>query len=44
MSHLIETMKLGRHFTDSSFWLGLRDTEVEGTWVWLNNVTDVEQR
>lgn len=44
VSHSIETMKTGKYFWDNSFWLGLRDTAVEGTWVWINNVTEVEQR
>lgn len=44
VGHTIETMKTGRYFWDNSFWIGLRDTEVEGTWVWINNVTEVEQR
>lgn len=44
VSHNIETLIRGRPFWDSSFWLGIRDTEIEGTWVWINNVTEVEQR
>lgn len=44
VSHNIETLIRGRPFWDSSFWLGIRDTEIEGEWVWINNVTEVEQR
>ncbi|TWW72158.1 CD209 antigen-like protein C DC-SIGN-related protein 2 [Takifugu flavidus] len=43
VSHNIESLIGSKPFWDSSFWLGLRDTEIEGTWVWLNNVTEVEQ-
>ncbi|CAG10613.1 unnamed protein product [Tetraodon nigroviridis] len=44
VSHTIETMVTGKYFWDNSFWIGLKDEEVEGTWVWINNVTEVEQR
>ncbi|TNM95489.1 CD209 antigen-like protein C [Takifugu flavidus] len=44
VSHNIESLIGSKPVWDSSFWLGLRDTEIEGTWVWLNNVTEVEQR
>eukprot|EP00066_Takifugu_rubripes_P026023 XP_011615289.1 PREDICTED: CD209 antigen-like protein C [Takifugu rubripes] len=44
VSHNIESLVGSRPVWESSFWLGLRDTEIEGTWVWINNVTEVEQR
>lgn len=44
VSNHVETLVSGRNFWQNSFWLGFRDTEEEGTWVWINNVTEVEQR
>ncbi|CAG10612.1 unnamed protein product [Tetraodon nigroviridis] len=44
VSHTIETMKTGKYIWENSFWIGLKDEEVEGTWMWINNVTEVEQR
>ncbi|KAG8013671.1 hypothetical protein GBF38_022151 [Nibea albiflora] len=41
----IENMKVSSsNEWKNAFWVGLRDTEIEGTWVWINNVTEVEQR
>ncbi|KAK2826131.1 hypothetical protein Q5P01_020345 [Channa striata] len=44
VSDSIEHVKNSRHWWDNGFWVGLIDIETEGTWVWINNVTEVEQR
>lgn len=44
ISHTINDMRSGRDVWASGFWIGLTDKETEGTWVWLNNVTEVEPR
>ncbi|XP_069574666.1 C-type lectin domain family 3 member A-like isoform X1 [Brachyistius frenatus] len=40
----IEKMRGGQDRSENGFWIGLRDTETEGTWVWINNIIEVEQR
>ncbi|TKS86470.1 C-type lectin domain family 4 member M CD209 antigen-like protein 1 [Collichthys lucidus] len=45
VSDTIENMKVSSsNEWENGFWVGLRDTQKEGTWVWINNVTEVEQR
>ncbi|XP_073340274.1 uncharacterized protein [Pagrus major] len=44
VSDCLENVKSGHYIFWDGFWIGLTDTKREGTWVWINNVTEVERR
>ncbi|CAI5696694.1 unnamed protein product [Oreochromis niloticus] len=44
VSNMIQNMKTTSNIWENGFWIGITDMENEGTWVWINNVTEVEQR
>ncbi|KAM9842958.1 uncharacterized protein ACBR49_014339 [Aulostomus maculatus] len=44
VSGIIDGMKTSHNTWDDGFWLGVTDIETEGHWVWINNVTETEQR
>uniref|UniRef100_A0A671U7I1 C-type lectin domain-containing protein n=1 Tax=Sparus aurata TaxID=8175 RepID=A0A671U7I1_SPAAU len=39
-----ENTKSEYYMFGDGFWIGLTDRKSKGTWVWINNVTEVEQR
>ncbi|XP_005917057.3 C-type lectin domain family 4 member M [Haplochromis burtoni] len=44
ISSNIQNMKTSDQWWQSGFWIGITDIETENRWVWINNVTEVEQR
>uniref|UniRef100_A0A8C4END3 C-type lectin domain-containing protein n=1 Tax=Dicentrarchus labrax TaxID=13489 RepID=A0A8C4END3_DICLA len=44
VSEIIESIRHERNVWESGYWIGLTDTVTEATWIWINNVTEVEQR
>ncbi|XP_051240794.1 C-type lectin domain family 4 member M isoform X3 [Dicentrarchus labrax] len=44
VSEIIESIRHERRVWESGYWIGLTDTVTEATWIWINNVTEVEQR
>lgn len=44
VSKTIERMIRHLDIWKNGFWLGLTDMYEEGTWMWINNVTEAESR
>ncbi|XP_028252058.1 hepatic lectin-like isoform X2 [Parambassis ranga] len=44
VSNSIQNKKTSSQWWENGFWVGVTDKEAEGTWVWINNVTEVERR
>uniref|UniRef100_A0A669CAH3 C-type lectin domain-containing protein n=1 Tax=Oreochromis niloticus TaxID=8128 RepID=A0A669CAH3_ORENI len=44
VSSKIQNMKTSDQWWQNGFWIGITDIETEDRWVWINNVTEVEQR
>ncbi|XP_042245010.1 C-type lectin domain family 4 member M-like [Thunnus maccoyii] len=44
VSNSIQNKVTSSRWWENGFWIGVTDIETEGEWIWINNVTEVEQR
>ncbi|XP_077394996.1 C-type lectin domain family 4 member K-like [Festucalex cinctus] len=44
VNHIIESLRIGFYVWENGLWIGVTEMKPEGTWLWINNVTESDQR